>query len=393
MANNFTLNAPKGAYADLSQLLPKYMPDYYKSLNPAYIKANTINGKLYGIPINANIYAQQTLAFNTAYLKKYNIDVSNVKTYADATAAFEKFHKANPSVATLAIGQGYVASGNYDYVLGNTMPFAVSTTDGSTKIVNPYDQKDMQSILETHHQWYQAGIIPAGAATFNQGYALNSNTWFAQVQTVGPFDYGNNALNLAASQDITIAPITKALITTGQAQMANYVISNTSKNKELAVKVMNEIDTDPQVLNTLVYGLEGQEWKFTGKTVDGTKQIELLPEYQKGTTHGAAWQTGNNAILYLPTTVSAAQVQARDASIKSATTSPLLGFNYDTTKMQAQITAIQNVMSQYINDLNTGTVDPTSTIKKMDAALKVAGYDQVLADMQKQYDAFLAQNK
>lgn len=391
MANNFTLNAPKGAYADLTKLLPEYAPKYYKSLNKAYIKGNTVNGKLYAVPTNANIYAQQTLAFNTAYLKKYNIDVSTIKTYADAKKVMEEFHQKNPKVAALAIGQGYIASGNYDYVLGNTMPFAVSTTGNEDKIVNPYDQQDLQDILAVHHQWYNEGIIPAGAATFSQGYPLNSDTWFAQVQTVGPYDYGNTALSLAANQDVTVVPITNPLITTAQAQMANFVVSNTSKNKELAVKAFEQINTDPKIMNTLVYGVEGKQWKFTGKTVAGTKQIELLPSYSKGTTHGAAWNSGNNAILYAPKTVTASQIEERDSSIKAATTSPLLGFSFDQSQVQSQVTAIQNVMAKYINDINTGTVDPKTTIKKMDAELKTAGYDDVLKAMQKQYDAYKAQ--
>ena len=388
LSNNYTINAQKGAYADLTKLLPKYAPDYYKQLSKSYIKGNEVNGKLYAVPTNANIYAQQMITFNSAYLKKYNLDVSGIKSYADATKVMEAFHKANPKVAALAIGQGYVASGNYDYVLGNTMPFAVSTTGKGTKIVNPYDQKDMQAILAVHRQWYKEGIIPANAPTFNQGYPLNSNTWFAQIQTQGPFDYGDNALKLAANQDVQSEPITNALITTSQAQMANFVVSNGSKHKELAVKAFNIINSDPKVLNEMVYGPEGTNWSFTGKTIEAQKQIKLTANYAKGDTHMAAWQTGNNAILYLPTTVTADQVKQRDASVKAATVSPLLGFSFDQTTVSSQITAIQNVMQKYMNDLNTGSVDPTSTIKKMDADLKAAGYATVQKEMQKQYDAF-----
>lgn len=95
------------------------------------------------------------------------------------------------------------------------MPFAISTTGDGTKIVNPYDQSDFQDILKIHRQWYKEGIIPSGAATFSQGYPLNGNTWFAQVQTQGPFDYGDNALKQAAGQDVKSVPIKDALIKTG----------------------------------------------------------------------------------------------------------------------------------------------------------------------------------
>jgi len=50
---------------------------------------------------------------------------------------------------------------------------------------------------------------------------------------------------------------------------------------------------------------------------------------------------------------------------------------------------IANVMSQYLDGLNTGTVDPEETVPKLKEALANAGYDKVLTEMQKQYDDFL----
>ncbi|HHA4367285.1 TPA: DUF3502 domain-containing protein, partial [Enterococcus faecium] len=49
---------------------------------------------------------------------------------------------------------------------------------------------------------------------------------------------------------------------------------------------------------------------------------------------------------------------------------------------------ISNVMNQYLDGLNTGTVDPDETLPKLKDALDKAGYDKVLKEMQKQYDEF-----
>lgn len=46
-------------------------------------------------------------------------------------------------------------------------------------------------------------------------------------------------------------------------------------------------------------------------------------------------------------------------------------------------------MSQYLDQLNTGSVDPVQTLPKLKAELKKAGYDKVQKEMQSQYDTYL----
>lgn len=104
-ASNFVANAQKGAYADLTDLAPKYAKEAYDQLDEAYIKGNTIDGKLYAFPVNGNVYAQQVLTFNKQYLDKYDIDISNINSYADAEDALKKFHEKEPNIASFAIGQ------------------------------------------------------------------------------------------------------------------------------------------------------------------------------------------------------------------------------------------------------------------------------------------------
>lgn len=80
-------------------------------------------------------------------------------------------------------------------------------------------------------------------------------------ETQGPMDYGDTILTNAAGKDIVSRPLTKPLKTTSQAQMANFVVSNVSKNKEKAVEVLSLLNSDPELLNGLVYGVEGKYGK------------------------------------------------------------------------------------------------------------------------------------
>lgn len=388
-ANNYVANAQKGAFADLTELAPKYAKDAYDQLDEAYIKGNLVNGKLYAFPVNANVFAQQMFTFNKQYLDKYNLSIDNISSYEDAEEILKEFHEKEPNIAAFAIGQGYKAKADFDYPLGDSQPFAIDLKGDKTKIVNQYDTESYINILKTLNSWYNQGLIPTDAATSNKDYPLEGNTWFVRGETQGPYDYGDTILSNAANQELVSKPITLPLKSTAQAQMANFVVSNTSKNKEKSVEFLGLLNSDAELLNGLIYGVEGEAWeKVEGQ--DG--KIKLLDGY-KPKTHMAAWNTGNNAILYTQESITDEMIKARDEAIASAETSPILGFSFNTDKVKAEISNISNVMSQYSDGLNTGTVDPEETLPKLNEALKNAGYDKVLEEMQRQFDEFLKESK
>lgn len=384
-AFQYVPNAQKGAFADLSELSQKYAKEYMEQLPDMYIKGNEINGKLYAIPVYGNAWAQQMLTFNKQYLDKYNIDISKVDgSYESATEVLKQFHEKEPNIAAFAIGQSFKASYNYDYPLGKDYPFAVKLDDEKNpKIINRYEDPEFMKVLKTMHEWYNEGLIPTDAATNTTGYPLESNTWFMREETQGPVDYGDTILTNAAGQPLVSKPLTEQLKSTGQAQMANFVVGNASKHKEKAVEFLNLLNTDAELLNGLVYGVEGEQWEKVGDD-----KLKLLDGY-KPNTHMAAWNTGNNMILYTQESITDEQIKERDESIENAKTSPILGFQFVTDNVKTQMTNVINVMNRYAASLNTGTVDPEKNVPELNKELEKAGIKEVMDEMQKQLDEFV----
>ncbi|WP_318767556.1 ABC transporter substrate-binding protein [Lactiplantibacillus carotarum] len=388
-SQSYTNNALKGAYADMtSELKSGVAKKAYQQIDPAYWKGLKVNGKIYGFPVNANIYAQNMLTFNSDFVKKYNINLNSVNSYASMEPALAKFHKQNPGVAGFAIGQGFKASPKaMDFPLGNGLPFAIDSSGKNKKIMNVYDTSEMQSILKTLHSYYQKGYIPKDAATSSTQYNLQDNTWFVRQETQGPYDYGDSTLiNNAGGKKMQSKAITDPYKSSAQAQVAVWNISKSSKHKKEAMQVLNLLNTDKKLLNNITWGLQGQQWNFTD---EAKGKIKLTKKYKPNYFIGA-WMMGNNKNLYTLDSTTNAMIKKRDTSIKDAKTSAALGFNPDTSSLKTEITNLSNVMSKYLDILNTGTADPVPTIKKMDKELKTAGYDKVQKELQKQYDAFLA---
>lgn len=388
-ASKYSTNAQRGAFADITDLSTKYAKEYMDQLPESYIVGNTIDDKLYGLPIYGNIWGQQVLTFNKQIVDKYNLDISKVDgSYESATEVLKEFHEKEPNIAAFAIGQGFKASGNYDYPLGKDYPFAVRLDSGDApKVINQYEDKDHIESLRTLHSWYKSGYIPTDAATNTVGYPLDGNTWLMREETQGPMDYGDTTLTMSAGQPLVSRPLTEQTVTTSQAQMANFVVSNTSKNKEKSVEFLNLLNTDAELLNGLVYGIEGKAWE---KNDDDS--IKLLDGY-KSSEHMAAWNTGNNMILYRTEDVSEDMVKERDESIKDAKISPILGFNFNTDKVKTELSSVMNVMNRYVDTINTGSVNPDDTLDKMNKELKEAGLETIQKEMQAQLDDFISKNK
>lgn len=387
-ADNYAVNAQKGAYTDLTSMLPKYAKSAYDDLDPAYIKGNKIDGKLYAMPINSNIYSTQVISFNKKYLDKYNINVDNIKSYDDLEDAFNKFHSQNKKVLTFSTGPNLRIGSNLDFAIDQNYPFAVNAVDNGKKIINPYDDPAYVATLKKFHEYYKKGYIAKDAATDNTDRPLSGDTWFARQETQGPFDYGDHQLSQTAGQEIVSRAISPAIKSTAQAQMYNYVVSNNSDNKEKAVKVLGVMNSDPEVLNGLVYGEKGDAWKY----VEDDKRVELLKGYKEG-YHSAPWQTGDNNKITPTKNITDEMIQTRIQDTKDAITSPILGFQFKTKNVKTELTNISNVMNKYLAGLQTGTSDPETTIPKMNKELKKAGYDKVQKEMQSQYDTFLKDQK
>ena len=69
---------------------------------------------------------------------------------------------------------------------------------------------------------------------------------------------------------------------------------------------------------------------------------------------------------------------------------PSLGFRFDKTPVQPEITAIEAVMSNYWTPLLYGYIDPATELPKFIEELKAAGIDKVKEEVQRQYDTWKA---
>ena len=141
---------------------------------------------------------------------------------------------------------------------------------------------------------------------------------------------------------------------------------------------------DEYMRNTLVYGIEGVHYTNNGDgtiTQDEVKRSDYSPAgYAQATFMTMYPVAPNPATMYDPDLIE---------WNNSGEESVLLGFNFDRTSVQNQITACNVVTSTYNYELWTGTSDPAVIIPQMYAELEAAGMNDIQEELQRQINEYL----
>lgn len=402
-ANEYAAYTKKGAYVRLdnpeNNLLEKYAPDLFNQLDPVLADAATTEGPdgvgVYAIPTYKEIAQSYTWDINTDMLAKYGYTPDDVKSFYDFGPMFEKikaaegkdFYPFNPEPAAL---ERFV--NNSDYVdTGLLLSYEFDPNDptkSGTKIVSRYETEGYKNFVTKMREYYQAGYISPEAAS-QQTMATNrkahedNGTYAIGTQVYYP-GYENM---ITRPCKVTYKPAQAAIISTTSARGAMQAISTTSKNPDRALMLLNLVNTDAKLFTMLDYGLEGTHYT---KEADGRITFN---EAARATYSPWAAGLGKNMLLPILSTEPANKWDLFDQFNKSGKPVPILGWAFDAEPVKNEIAALTNVAKEYADALDAGAVDPAVKLPEFISKLKANGIDTVLAEAQKQLDAFLAAKK
>lgn len=386
-ASDYALNAQKGAYLEITDdLLNSNAKELKETIDPLFLEGASINGKLYGIPANKEVGQQLGWAYNAKMAKELGIDMTNVKTLEDLEPILEKVKKEKPELKMpMAAGSGFFPYMPYDYVLGETLPFGIALEGDTTKIVNIYEQKDVKDTLSTLRRYYQKGLIHPQAATDNDPHDMKVENWFVRKEQYAPgavetwsqnagYEIGYNAMH---------DPLTINNSVTGSVM----AISAASKNPDKAMEFLNLLNTDEYLRNLVDKGIEGEHYTTNENgTITKTDKSDLysMPSWALGNVFNVKpWDTDPED-----------KIEQYEKFNEAAVASPTLGFYPDTTEISTQLATIANVVQEFKAPLFTGSVDIDKYLGELNKKLKASGIDDVIANIQKQYDEWMkAQNK
>lgn len=364
--------------------------EVYKGLEE-YLDCGRIGGKLYGIPsITAwsceNMYMAVKSTSDAA-----GVDWSQVHDLDTLTDAMIAMKQAAPDKYFIpGSTDPYWMPKDIDY-LGDTNFLGVLTDPvNSTTVENYYESDYFKNFLEHVKVWKENDLIspdPLGNANptlVNLQLGVVDGTtgynWDAQVAI------DSNSVNF--NMELVGAAVTKPLSTSAEVSTYMWHISPFCKNPDAAMRVLNVLYTDPEASMLIANGIEGLEYVLDENDRMSYPEGKSMMDIGWAASSMAYWP---NVTLCKTWSFEPEDVyeQMRN-KIKTVDKSLALGFQFDSSPVTDQVTACANVVSQYYVPLMYAEVDIDSTLADFQSALKTAGIDEIIAEKQKQLDAWLA---
>lgn len=415
-ANDYTAYAKKGAFARLddpdNNLLEAYAQDVWKELPEVLRNGASVNGSdgmgVYAIPGYKDIATQNCWDINVTLLKKYgytvaDIEKANYYEFGDILKTVkEGEEKENGGTFYPLLVEGAVLERmvtNSIIVTGDSVnnaslgyylnPDDVSQlgTYGNT-IFNKYSTPEYKKFIDKTREYFLAGYIDPSMGIVNL-----ANSTRTEKQLTGEYLIGTQSYSLgyefeaAAARNIEVAmvPVTEPYVDTTSSQGAMMAVSSGSQNKERAVMFLNLLNTDPELMTLLNYGVEGVHYEVVNGGEISFKSPGKRDDYQP-------WTNGMGNVTILP------PLEGQGLNFKkefkdyysAASEIPILGWALNQDKIKNEIAALANVVAEYAIPLNTGTVDPETELPKFLEKLEQNGMQKVLDEANSQLSEYLA---
>lgn len=383
---NFNESITNGVLYDITDLLPEVAPVTYKALDEANWKAVTVDGRIYGVPNwQVQAYASGLMADKSKF-DVAGVDPKTVKTTEDLTAYMEKIHAAEPNTNILGPWWSFMtAYYGIEPVIAEKMVGAIwFEKDGKPKVFNQYETDEFKEFVEMRHDWVERGL----AADY---YEADTNANKKGVQTM-PFNIFWWKPGVA--EDSTLSngyewiaeTISPALRTTNAIRATMTGVSTTSKHPKEALKMIEVMYADAEIYNLLCWGIEGKHYT---KNEEGKIRVTDNSGYDRISN----WKIGPIYNSFMLETHADTLYDDTKEFNDNAIVSPLLGFNFDTTNISTELANCTTVIDKQLQVLELGFVEPKKGIKELNEALKVAGSDKIIKELQKQIDEWWKKNK
>lgn len=387
--NDFVANVSKGAFMPLDDLMKTDAPQTYASIPAAWWKAVSINGKIYGV-INQQISARSTeITYATADAQKYNFDASTyVKGDLSSLDPFiAKMYAADPNRYVLVVDTTPIDFLGLDNPSGTSVPCVVDPNDPTSKVQDMWQMPAVKQWYATLQDWNAKGWQQSERRiTLTTDPTSDITSGLVMLETSGTWKPGGD-VEISKQNGFPTTDIVSGtpVLSTGGIQATLTAVSATSANPDMAMKVLELVNTDPELYNILGNGIEGVHY-----TLDSNKQMTFTdkqPNYGPGNT----WAWGTNYMSYVSQGQPADVWEQTKQYNNAATMSPLLGFSFDPTPVKDDIAKVTAISTQYARGLQLGYYS-TAQYDDMDAKLQAAGLGDIITEMQKQIDAWKASN-
>lgn len=386
--------ATKGGLADLTDMLNADEYAELRAVMPQAVwDASSINGRNYCVPNYKETPFVSTLvtpaALADAIKEKYGIDfnaielesyrdMAELEPYLDACVAEGVKYPMMTNEVDMFVAAIMKSDTKYELV-GNDSFLPYVMNKETHKVSNLFNNPDFADWFETMAKWNEKGYwsednIPMDWNPRDQ-WALN--TWGIYPQNGIPDNAAQQTVSMG--QPVYSINLGPATISSSGSLGSAWAIPAYSKKTEAALKWINLIQTDRFFADTYVYGIEGVNYKRVSDDV-----VEIIPD--SGWSNGR-WKSCNFEVASITAADSPDLKQKYRDFNNAGELAALASFTPDFTNVQSELASVKAISTEVYHLYTLGFMTPEDLSDTV-ASFKAAGDDVIIAELQKQVDAY-----
>ena len=416
-------NIADGNLRPLDDLLAEYGQGIVDILgeNVVEIHRNAADGKLYYLPSWQGLCGERRgwlvvteiaeLAGDTwiedteAALNKWRNNYSGIEDFQavldQATKYLAAAKEAGKLGAGINTGRAFgwsMYNGMYSFLGVGGAEIGITYCDGTFTVKDGVAGEHYKLYAKTMADWYKEGYIRSDIMSVDTSTLTTPKngeiTDTTYVFSCDPYltEADQEAAIADAGMDMTYLPIEENayLILGGD---TSYAIPYCADEPERAMMVLNAIYSQPDLYNTLIYGIEGEDYT---KNADGTITTSYvgasptaddsygIQRWIIGSCKNALINNGTDPNYY-------ADLEALE---ETARVNPFLNFTFDRTNVEGICASILNVYYEYGPQIDNGVAGDNweELYNNYMAARKDAGIEELVTEFQNQLNAYIEAN-
>ena len=417
-------NIADGNLMPLDDLLAEYGQGIVDILgeNVVEIHRNAADGKLYYLPswqglcgerrgwlvvteiaeLAGDTWIEDTEAALNKWRNNYSEGTEAFQAVLDqATKYLAAAKEAGKLGAGINTGRAFgwsMYNGMYSFLGVGGAEIGITYCDGTFTVKDGVAGEHYKLYAKTMADWYKEGYIRSDIMSVDTSTLTTPKngeiTDTTYVFSCDPYltEADQEAAIADAGMDMTYLPIEENayLILGGD---TSYAIPYCADEPERAMMVLNAIYSQPDLYNTLIYGIEGEDYT---KNADGTITTSYvgasptaddsygIQRWIIGSCKNALINNGTDPNYY-------ADLEALEST---ARVNPFLNFTFDRTNVEGICASILNVYYEYGPQLDNGVAGDNweELYNNYMAARKDAGIEELVTEFQNQLNAYIEAN-
>ncbi len=390
--------ADEGAIIPLDDLLKDYGQDILNEVPEWALDLCRVNGEIYAITnyqqmvapmygyvVKKNQYwdkeEAEKIFFANDVLDEATLDY--FEAYLDKLAEHGELNKGMYPGTTWAVRKGYES-------ITGAYVFRIAADE--VKVELNVQTEPFKLLMERMDKFYKKGYIREDVISADLSNDVGKEDGY-DLWHVSMTRDTEDQLSKKYGFEVFVNQPTEFYYIPNDANAGGNAISAECKHPETAMKLLELMNTEKgkDLYRLLVYGIEGEHYKKV--TEDRIEPIGYEgSQASDSSPYGLyKWLCGNteNAFetIYDPEGWNDYVFNDLNANAKK---SRLAGFHLNTEKVDSKIKQTSAVIGEYVNQLTSGALpDWKKTYAEFEEKLKVAGNDEVIAEIQRQVDEFL----